>query len=73
MNGRYETCKKARLGFSSQAQIIFEMRVRDIHTPRHSDVINKTNKSGFIVGLHQPRPPDKILYKFNEKNCECLQ
>ena len=26
-----------------------------------------------IVGLLQPRPPDKIFYKFNEKNCECLQ
>ena len=26
-----------------------------------------------IVGLHQPRPPDKISYKFNGKNCECLQ
>ena len=27
----------------------------------------------FIVGLLQPRPPDKIFYKFNEKNCKCLQ
>ena len=34
-------------------------------------LIEMTNE--FIVGLLQPRPPDKIFYKFNEKNCECLQ
>ena len=26
-----------------------------------------------IAGLLQPRPPDKIFYKFSEKNCESLQ
>ena len=31
------------------------------------------NAESIIVGLHQPRPPDKIFYKFNEQNCKCLQ